>query len=504
MARSNWFAPWKNARRSVPPRHRPRLQLESLESRNLMAADPLPVLLVIADQRDFYYQEYSDTRLGLERAGTRVEVAATTTNPAFPHAGTGEGADGGLVRPDIALAEVDADNYSAIAFVGGWGSSMYQYAFEGNYANDLYDGDEATKTVVNDLINDFVDQDKYVAAICHGVTVLAWARVDGTSPLAGKNVSVPWIGSPAVEYGGQWYGNFQLMQYPQVVANGATANTASGQHGDPTTATDDVVVDGRIITAENYDSALAFGRTIAEQVIAALPAEDPAEPAPTDPPAQPQAPVILSGQQLLVFGTAGNDLIYLWSRDANQQFVWVNGQTHGPFALPADGQIVVDAGGGDDQVYATDTRASVSIEGGSGNDRLVGGLGNDLLLGGAGSDVLVGNSGRDILIGGLGSDVLDGGAGEDLLVGGTTAYDQNGAALLAILAEWSGLGSPATGTFFLRNSNSPASGLDLTFSDAINPDAEADCLLGGADADWLFLLANDCRYYSCNDVVMTR
>jgi putative intracellular protease/amidase len=49
------------------------------------------------------------------------------------------------------------------------------------------------------------------SAICHGVTVLAWARVDGVSP---------------------------------------STDSSSG-----TTVADDVIVDGRIITAENYDAA---------------------------------------------------------------------------------------------------------------------------------------------------------------------------------------------------------------------------------------------------------
>ncbi len=60
----------------------------------------------------------------------------------------------------------------------------------------------------------------------------------------------------------------QLGQYEQAVANGAIANTASGQYGDTDTVTDDVVVDGKIITAENYDSAALFGTIIAQQVIA--------------------------------------------------------------------------------------------------------------------------------------------------------------------------------------------------------------------------------------------
>jgi hypothetical protein len=65
--------------------------LESLESRDLMAADPLPVLMVLADHHDFCYRDS-------ERAG------------------------------DLAAPKAEPADYSAIAFVGGWGSSMYQHA----------------------------------------------------------------------------------------------------------------------------------------------------------------------------------------------------------------------------------------------------------------------------------------------------------------------------------------------------------------------------------------
>jgi len=249
---------------------------ELLEVRELLTAGVgdtgvLPVLMVVADQRDFYYQEYGDTRTGLEAEGIEVQVAARTTNPTVPHAGTGEPAvTGGVVVPDIALADVDPSNYSAIVFVGGWGSSMYQYDFPGDYYDDWYDGDLTTKETVNSLITTFLEQDKYVTAICHGVTVLAWARVDGVSPLNGKQVSIPYIGSPGVYYNGQSYGYYQLGQYEQAIANGAIANVSSGAYGDPTTVADDVVVDGRIITAENYDAALAFGHRIGVEVWEAL------------------------------------------------------------------------------------------------------------------------------------------------------------------------------------------------------------------------------------------
>ncbi|PQO44102.1 DJ-1/PfpI family protein [Blastopirellula marina] len=219
--------------------------------------EPLPVLIVIANQ-DFYYREYADTRSSLEAAGILVVVAAATLDTATPHSGSGEGADGGHVQPDLTLFDVSAADYSTIVFVGGWGSSQYQYAYEGTYDNAAYNGSLALKETTNNLINDFVAQDKYVTAICHGVSVLAYARVDGASPLAGRTVSA-W-GETAPSSGGQ-----TVTTRSQIEANGATMVDSSSV-GDPATATDDVVVDGRIITAENYDSAALFGSVIADLI----------------------------------------------------------------------------------------------------------------------------------------------------------------------------------------------------------------------------------------------
>ncbi len=221
------------------------------------ANEPMPVLMVIANQ-DFYYQEYGDTRQSIEAAGLEVVVAAATTEVARPHANSGEGSDGGLVTPDLALTDVDANDYSAIIFVGGWGASSYQYAFEGTYNHGVYNSTDALKSTVNDLVNDFVAQDKYVAAICHGVSVLAYARVDGQSLLEGKTVSA-WAGS-APSSDQPIYTTRQNIEL-----NGGTM-VESGSVGDPTTVQDDVIIDGRIITAENYDAAAMFGQVISELV----------------------------------------------------------------------------------------------------------------------------------------------------------------------------------------------------------------------------------------------
>lgn len=226
------------------------------------SSSPLPVLLVVANQ-DFYFKEYADTRSALVAAGLTVKLAAATNTTARPHANSGQVYPTGNLTPDLALADASASNYSAVVFVGGWGASSYQYAFSGTYQNATYNGNVMLKNSVNMLINDFVAQDKYVAAICHGVSVLAWARVNGTSPLQGKTVVGYEGSSPAYTENGVSYPNSPDRN--QLTANNANVLTAFSV-GNAQTATDDVWVDGKVITAENWDSATLFGQTIAAKV----------------------------------------------------------------------------------------------------------------------------------------------------------------------------------------------------------------------------------------------
>ena len=213
-----------------------------------------PVLMVISNQ-DFWYQDYADTRSSLEAAGLEVVVAATTaeSSPTRPE-----------VTPDLALADVDAEAYSGIVFAGGWGMAQYQYGFKGTYHNSAY-SDPRSAAIVNDLINAFVDRNRPIAAICNGVSVLAWARVGGESLLEGKTVT-GWNGTlPGFELDGQSYAAGTVPARWQIEAHGA-AMSLSAAIGDPQTSADDVIVDGNIITAENYDSAYAFGREIARSL----------------------------------------------------------------------------------------------------------------------------------------------------------------------------------------------------------------------------------------------
>ena len=105
-----------------------------------------------------------------------------------------------------------------------------------------------------------------MAAICNGVSVLAWARVDGESLLEGKTVT-GWNGSaPGFDLDGQSYPERTVPARWQIESQGATM-LLSGAIGDPQTAEDDVWVDGNIITAENYDSAYALGKVLVLEIV---------------------------------------------------------------------------------------------------------------------------------------------------------------------------------------------------------------------------------------------
>ena len=222
------------------------------------------VLIVIAND-GFFYREYADPREELERAGFTVDVAAARKAPCRPHENSGQGGSDGIVNPDLAIADADPNRYRAILFSGGWGSSMYQFAFQGSYNNSAYNGDRRTKEATNRLINAFVEQDKYVCALCHGVSVLAWSRVNGRSLLAGRRATGPTRQGPAGIYNGQQSQPSSRWGSEQ---NGAKM-VAPNSVGNPGTAADDIVIDGRIMTGQDDISAREMGRQLARQLKAA-------------------------------------------------------------------------------------------------------------------------------------------------------------------------------------------------------------------------------------------
>ena len=249
---------------TIPPKlaKTPQPEMKSSAPTRKKSATPATVrnvLIVIANE-DFFYREYADPRRELENAGVRVTVAAGRKTSCRPHPGTGEGADGGVVNPDLALSDVKADKFDAILFSGGWGASSYQFAFPGRYDKASYNGNRSIRAEANRVINEFIEQDKYVCALCNGVSVLAWARVDGKSPLEGKRVCAPVRQAASGIYNGR-PAQPPCLWHPEV--NGALISP-SGSVGQPGNVADDVLVDGKIITGEDDPSAREMGRKIAE------------------------------------------------------------------------------------------------------------------------------------------------------------------------------------------------------------------------------------------------
>jgi Ca2+-binding RTX toxin-like protein len=100
----------------------------------------------------------------------------------------------------------------------------------------------------------------------------------------------------------------------------------------------------------------------------------------------------------------------------------------------------------------------------------------------------VGGDGRDILIGGDGSDHLRGGADDDLLIGGATVWDNDLAALLQILTEWTSTDSYTARIDKLRNGTGGLPKLNAT---TVIDDGAADTLHGNQGLDWFFSGAGD-------------
>lgn len=83
---------------------------------------------------------------------------------------------------------------------------------------------------------------------------------------------------------------------------------------------------------------------------------------------------------------------------------------------------MVDASSQGNVMRPGGTKASDTLEGGSGRDTLEGFNGDDALFGNRGDDALFGGSGKDLLSGGEGDDFLLGGSGDDRFDGGP-GYD---------------------------------------------------------------------------------
>lgn len=163
------------------------------------------VLFVIAP-RDFRDEELLVPRAVLEQAGVRVELAS-------PQAATATGMLGARVTPDRELRQCVSGDYDAIVVVGGAGSPAF-----------LWDNPD-----LHTLLRDFQRQGKVIAGICLSSAALARAGV-----LNGLNATV-----------------FETKDSLAALTRGGARPTKQ-----------DVVVDGRVVTANGPPAAQAFGGAI--------------------------------------------------------------------------------------------------------------------------------------------------------------------------------------------------------------------------------------------------
>lgn len=118
------------------------------------------VVMILAHE-NFRDEEFLQPAEILEKGGVEVKVASSKLGPA-------KGSQGIMVKPDMLLSEVKVDDFDAVIFVGGAGSSEY------------WDDPTAHR-----LAQDAYKSGKIVAAICIAPVTLAKSGI-----LKGKKATV--------------------------------------------------------------------------------------------------------------------------------------------------------------------------------------------------------------------------------------------------------------------------------------------------------------------------
>jgi len=171
-------------------------------------------ILIIATD-GFEYSELTEPRDYLTGEGAEVTLASPKSDPIQGESG---GEKQGKVTPDITIDEVDCDDYDALVIPGGVTNP---------------DALRMNQRAV-DIVGEFADAGKPVAAICHGPWLLIEADVvDGV----------------------------RATSWPSLRTDleNAGADVVDSE----------VVVDGNIITSRKPDDIPAFNRAISDMLIEA-------------------------------------------------------------------------------------------------------------------------------------------------------------------------------------------------------------------------------------------
>jgi len=165
-------------------------------------------IAIILASKDFRDEEYFIPKKILEETGFKIKTASDKLGLAI-------GAEGGEAKVDFLLSEVNPIDFEAVIFIGGPGCLIH------------LDNNDSYK-----IIKETVSQDKILAAICISPVILAKAGV-----LIGKKATV-------------WSSPLNKDSIEILKNNGAEYLNQN------------VVVDGKIITANGPSAAEEFGKAI--------------------------------------------------------------------------------------------------------------------------------------------------------------------------------------------------------------------------------------------------
>ena len=167
------------------------------------------IVMVIAF-KDFRDEEYFVPKEILEREGAEIKTASNQK-------GAASGADGGEAEVDLLISEINPAGFDAVVFIGGPG------CLKNLDSEDSYNVAKGT-----------IAENKLLAAICISPVILAKAGV-----LKEKEATV-------------WSSPMDKSAIEILEQNGANYNSQ------------DVVVDGRIVTANGPAAAQKFANTLIE------------------------------------------------------------------------------------------------------------------------------------------------------------------------------------------------------------------------------------------------
>lgn len=155
-----------------------------------------PVLMVVP-QQGFLHREVDEPRRALEAAGWPVVVASEAVGTCTPF--TLYGYTGQAVAATARIQDLQAQDFSALVVPGGWGASRLAQS-PLTYLDAAYRRQAGPALAVERLLREFRQAQRPTLGICHGMTVLAWARTqDGQPFLAGQSFTASQLGAPPAQ-----------------------------------------------------------------------------------------------------------------------------------------------------------------------------------------------------------------------------------------------------------------------------------------------------------------